>query len=158
MNRRLLSIIPLLCACAAERDPGALFGSPQEGLLVVDAQLIVDAPLPSLYLSQTQTPGRAYAIAAVEGARITIKGNGQIFNYAEDTQSSGRYLPSAPVASVAPATTYELAIVTADNRRLNAQTTTPGRLRVIEVLLLDEETLTPLRRLKLFAELGDSVY
>ena len=125
---------------------------------MVDAQLIVDAPLPSLYLSQTQAPGRAYAITPVEGARITIKGNGQIFNYAEDTQSSGRYLPPAPVASVAPATTYELAIVTADDRRLNAQTTTPGRLRVVELLLLDEETLNPLRRLKLFAELGDSVY
>ena len=54
MSRRLLSIIPLLCACAAERDLGALFGPAQDGLLVVDAQLIVDASLPPVYLSQTQ--------------------------------------------------------------------------------------------------------
>ena len=158
MSRRLLSILPLLCACAAERDPASLFGPTQEGTLVVDAQLIVDAPLPPVYLSLTQALGHIYTTAAVKGARIAISGNGRTFDYAEDPESPGSYLPSGLAAPVAPETTYELAIATADDRRLRAQTSTPGRLRVVELLLLDGETLTPQRRLKLFAELGDAVY
>ena len=158
MSRRLLSIIPLLCACAAERDPDALFGPTQDGLLVVDAQLIVESSLPPVYLSQTQAPGRVYTTAAVEGAQVAISSDGQTFDYTEDPQAPGRYLPSAPAPSVAPATVYDLAIATADDRRLRAQTTTPRRLRVVELLLRDDQTLTPLSRLKLFAELGDAVY
>ena len=57
----LLLLLPLL-ACkapgplAADRDPNELFGPSEAGLIVVDAILIVDAPLPPIILRHTLAP------------------------------------------------------------------------------------------------------
>lgn len=159
MTHYLAWIIALFCACAADRQPGELFGPLEEDLVVVDVQLIVDAPLPPVHLSRTLAPGTTYtaAAAALSGAVVAIRQADQIIDYTEDPEDPGRYLPTASVATL-PATLYRLEVRLTDGRQVKAQTHTPDRLQITQLLLLDEETLLPRRELKLFAELGEAVY
>lgn len=154
----LLLAATILLSCAAERD-GGLFGPSEAGVLLVDALLLVDQPLPPIYLRRTQDPDTPYSplAAAVGGARIVLSTDGATYAYAADPDSLGRYLPPPDAADVQPQTTYGLRVET-DADTLRAQTTTPPRLRLREVVLLDEETLEPKRRLLTFAESGDAVY
>ncbi len=157
---RYLLIVLCLAACAAERQPGDLFGSVEEGNeLVVDGVLLVDRPLPELFVRRTQPPGQAYnqAAAGVPDAQVRVFQGDQIFEYAPDPATPGRYLPPADPPQVEPLTEYRLA-VEVEGKTVRASTTTPKQVRVRQAVLLDEDSQETMRTLKSFAEVGDEVY
>ncbi|MFC1525564.1 DUF4249 family protein [Candidatus Latescibacterota bacterium] len=139
-----------LSACGTDREPGELFGPEETGVLVVDAVLIVDQPLPDLFLRRTQSPRQAYSLetAAVIDARVVIAQGTRQYEYAPDPDSAGRYVPLEAAAVVQPVTRYELE-VEAGGDFARAVTVTPGRLRIDGAHLLDEETLEVRRSLVL---------
>ena len=49
-------------------------------------------------------------------------------------------------------------VTTGDGLTVRAQTQTPARIRIDELRLLADDLETELRRLRLFAEVGDAVY
>ena len=161
----LLALFPLL-ACkapgplAADRDPDELFGSSEADLVVVDAILIVDAPLPPVVLRRTVAPGHSYSAVAtaLEGASVSIQRGDAMFNYRPDPSRAGHYLPPDDAPVVEPNGLYELRVTTGDGLTVRAQTQTPARIRIDELLLLADDLETELRRLRLFAEVGDAVY
>ena len=51
-----------LLGCQAERDKASLFGPEEVGVLVIDAQLIVDKPLPALFVRETVGLGEVYRL------------------------------------------------------------------------------------------------
>ena len=161
----LLALIPLLSCqapgpLAADRDPAELFGPSEADLPVVDAVLIVDAPLPPVVLRRTVAPGRSYSAAAtlLEGATVSIHSDDAVFAYRPDPVRAGNYLPPADAPVVEPSRRYELRVGTEEGLEVRAQTQTPARIRIDELWLLDDDLETELRRLKLFAEVGDGVY
>ena len=84
---RYVFIILCLTACAAERQPGDLFGSVEEGSeLVVDGVLLVDQPLPELFVRRTLPPGQTYRrdAAGVPDAQVRVFQGDQVFEYAPD--------------------------------------------------------------------------
>ena len=161
----LLALFSLL-ACkapgplAADRDPDELFGSSEADLIVVDAILIVDAPLPPVVLRRTVAPGHSYSAVAtaLEGASVSIQRGDAVFNYRPDPSRAGHYLPPADAPVVEPNGLYELRVTTGDGLTVRAQTQTPARIRIDELRLLADDLETELRRLRLFAEVGDAVY
>ena len=161
----LLLLLPLL-ACkapgplAADRDPNELFGPSEANLIVVDAILIVDAPLPPIILRHTVAPGHAYSAAAtaLDGATVSIHRGDAVFNYRHDPLRAFHYLPPDDAPVVEPGRRYELRVTTKDALEVRAQTQTPARIRIDELRLLADDLETELRRLRLFAEVGDAVY
>ncbi len=159
-TRATWALLVLLAACSADRKPGELFGPSEADVLVIDAILTVDQPLPDLFLKRTLEPGAAHSTeaAAIVDAQIVVRSGNQSYSYAPDPDSLGRYLPPADAPMVEPQRLYELEASTPDGQVLRAQTTTPQRIRVERFLLLDEETLQVDSQLALFSELGDGVY
>ena len=155
-----LLIVLCLTACAAERQPGDLFGSVEEGNeLVVDGILLVDHPLPELFVRRTLPPGQFYSrdIAGVLDAQVRVFQGDQIFEYAPDPVTPGRYLPPSESPQVEPLTEYRLE-VEVEGKTIRASTTTPEQVRVLQAVLLDEDTEEIMRTLKSFAEGEDEVY
>ena len=160
----LLVLLPhLSCSApgplAADRAPGDLFGPSEDNLIVVDAILIVDEPLPPVLLRHTAAPGVPYMAAstALAGASVTIHTDDAVFEYRSDPEASGRYLPPRAAALVEPGRTYELRVETSDGAVVRAMTQTPERMLIGELVLLDREG-NELRHLKLFSEIGNQVY
>lgn len=156
---RYVFIILCLIACAAERQPGELFGSVEEGSeLVVDGVLIVDRPLPELFVRRILPPGQTYSrdAAGVPDAQVRVFQGDQVFEYASDP-APGRYLPPPEAPLVQTTTEYRLE-VEVEGKTVRASTTTPERMRVQQMVLLDEDTQEIVRTLKSFAEVGDEVY
>ncbi len=161
----LLPLLPLLSCrapgpLAADRDPNELFGPSEANLIVVDAILIVDAPLPPVILRRTVAPGSSYLAAAtvLEGATVSIHSGDAVFNYRSDPAAAGRYLPPDDAPMVEPERLYELRFNTDDSLEVRAQTQTPARIRIDELRLLEDDLETELQRLRLFSEIGDGVY
>ena len=157
---RYFLIALCLTACAAEREPGDLFGPVEkETELVVDALLLVDRTLPEVFVRRTLPAGQAYSRedAAVSDAKVRILQGDRAYEYAADGTTPGRYLPPREAPLVEALTEYRLE-VDVEGRKVMASTTTPERVRIWQAVLLDEETLEIERTLKSFAELGDQVY
>ena len=157
---RYIFIVLYLTACAAERQPGELFGSVEEGSeLVVDGVLIVDQTLPELFVRRILPPGQTYSrdAAGVSDAQVRVFQGEQVFEYAPDPAASGRYLPPPEAPRVESQTGYRLE-VDVEGKKVRARTTTPERVRVRQAVLLDEDTQEIMRTLKSFAEAGDEVY
>ena len=157
---RYVFIVVCLTACAAERQPGDLFGSVEkESELVIDGLLLVDQPLPELFVRRTLPPGQAYRreAAGVTDAEVRILQGDQVFEYAPDLATPGRYLPPPDPPQVEALTEYRLE-VEVEEKKVRASTTTPDRMRVRQAVLLDEDTQEIMRTLKSFAEVGDEVY
>lgn len=155
--------LAVLGGCAANRDTSELFDPSAVGTLVVDAVLIVDQPMPTLFVRTILAPDVPYspAAAAVHGAQVVIRQGSTEFVYEEETLGSaevGLYRLSAEAPLVAPNTTYDLEVVVPDGRRVTASTTTPDRFHVSDWVLLDENSLDLVRNFRTFEELGDSVY
>ena len=144
----------------ADRDAADLFGPSEDNVIVVDAILIVDAPLPHIDLRRTVSPGLAYdaASTALDGAEVSIQNGDVVFAYRSHPTAAGRYLPPEDAPIVEPATTYELQVSSTGNPVIRAVTHTPSRFRVVEFVLLDDDLEMELRRLKLFEEVGEEVY
>ena len=157
---RYFLIALCLTACAAERQPGDLFGSIEEGNeLVVDGILLVGQTLPELFVRRTLPPGQTYSqeVAGVDDAQVRVFQRDQIFEYAPDPATPGRYLPPSESPQVELLTEYQLE-VEVEGKMVRASTTTPERVRVRQAVLLDEDTEEIMRTLKSFAEVGDEVY
>ena len=157
---RYVFIVLCLTACAAERQPGDLFGSVEEGsALVVDGILLVDQTLPELFVRRTLPPGQFYSqdAAGVLDAQVRVFQGDQLFEYAPDLATPGRYLPPSDPPQVEPLTEYRLE-VEVEGKTVRASTTTPERVRVQQAVLLDEDTQEIVQTLKSFDEVGDGVY
>ncbi len=155
----VLLLSTALLGCSAERQPGSLFRSNGDSEVVVDATLIVGRPLADIFVRRTRDPGQSYsrALAAVTDAQVNIAQGAQTYAYRADPDSAGRYLPPADAPLVEPQTEYVLQ-VRLDDGAVCSRTTTPPPLQLREVVLLDEDAESALRRLKTFGELGDGVY
>ncbi|MBT6149030.1 MAG: DUF4249 family protein [Gemmatimonadetes bacterium] len=155
------SVIMLLAwsGCSADRQPGELFGSIEEGVLVVSGTLIVDQALPDLFVRRTADPRDLYDATAlgVPDAAVEVTSQGTRWRYSADPDSAGRYLPPTPRPIVTSQTTYRLE-VRAGADVATAATTTPGRLELVRTVLLDEKTLAVAAELVPFTAGADSVF
>ena len=82
---RYVFIVLCLTACAAERQPGDLFGSVgEDSELVVDGVLLVDHALPEMFVRRTLPPSQAYRreAAVITDAEVRIFQGDQVFEYA----------------------------------------------------------------------------
>lgn len=161
MKKVLLPVfIFLLSSCAAERDPGSLFGPAEQGTIVVDATLIVDQPMPVVFLRQTLAPNIAYSedIAAVRGAEVIITEGAAEYRYSQDPSTGlGRYLPPASPPVIKPNTEYRL-LVRHAGKEIRAVTTTPERFTIDSALMIDVATLEPVRSLVTFRDDPNAVF
>ena len=157
-------LIPLLllalAACPApgplkaDRDPDDLFGPSEDNVVVIDAILIVDAPLPPMDLRRTAAPGTPYAReeAALNNAEVTLSSGGATFVYLPDPSVPGRYLPPTDAPPIAPDTEYALRVVPENGLEVRAITQTPSRIHIAELALMDENIAAELRQLSLFSD------
>ena len=154
LTRWLMPVV--LLSCSADREPGELFGPAESGLVVVDALLIVNEPLPDIFVRRTQPLGAAYSRvdAAVVDARVVLSQGPAHYAYRADPDSAGRYLPPPGAPSVLPQTAYELE-VEVEAAAITATTLTPPTLRIREAVLLDDEDLAVRRTLTSFGGTGD---
>ncbi|MCZ6636113.1 MAG: hypothetical protein O7G87_22170 [bacterium] len=141
-----------LLGCQAERDKASLFGPEEVGVLVIDAQLIVDKPLPALFVRETVGLGEVYRLgeAGVVDAEVVIEQDGQRFVYRADLSEPGRYIPPTGPPQVLPQTTYRLT-VRSQGREARATTRTPGRLVMRETVWQSEDGSVE-RRMKTFED------
>ncbi|HCR17951.1 MAG TPA: hypothetical protein DIU35_10755 [Candidatus Latescibacteria bacterium] len=154
----LAGVYFLLFSCAAERKPGELLGPSEEGVLVVDALLLVDQPLPDLYIRKTIGPSKPWTAEFVQvtGAQVEIRQGDRVFFY-QNATGTGRYVPAGIPPIVEPNTTYELK-ATLDNKQVRGITITPSRFRIERAVLVDEETLVVIREMKTFDDGEDAVF
>ena len=151
----MMGCLIALVGCEAERDPSSLFGPDASGVLVVDALLIVDQPLPRVLISETVKAnvgsfGRWEA--SVDDAEVVITQGERTFLYSPGFAAGYYYYmppPNAPL--VLPNTTYNLR-VRSQGREATAQTITPGRFDIREAALLDDETLEVIRPLNRYED------
>jgi hypothetical protein len=149
--------------CSTERSQESLFAPQDVGALVVDALLIVEQPLPDIYLSRATRPDRAFdSLAAAErSATVTVSivlpGGSRIPYVYSEAPPGGRYQYLGS-HNVQPGYTYELEVITAQGEVLTATTRTPPLFSVADWLLLENDGQTIRRGLRTYAELGDSVY
>lgn len=157
-----LAAILVVSGCTPERDPNDLFAPQGVGVLVIDAVLIVEQPLPALRLSRTLAPNVPYTLenSGVTGATVVIQEvDGLYVVYREATSLPGIYVPdTSPLPLVASETTYQLEVLTEEGERLTAQTSSPPQFSVDSWVMLDTATGAVDRELRTFAELGDMVY
>ncbi|MBT7862760.1 MAG: hypothetical protein HN712_20770 [Gemmatimonadetes bacterium] len=169
MTLALLAALFALTSCytpgplKADRDPDDLFAPSEADVIVVDAVLFVDAPLPPVDLRRTVAPGELYWApdAALTGASVSILQGETRYDYVADPMISGRYLPPASAPLVASATRYDLLVISAGDLDVRATTTTPPRMRIAELVLFDldeDQEKIELRRLRLFSEIGEDVF
>ncbi|MBT5872775.1 MAG: DUF4249 family protein [Candidatus Latescibacteria bacterium] len=152
-------LLTVFLSCAADRSPSSLFGPNQAGILVVDATLIVDQALPPLFLRQTIAPNVTYSeeIAAVAGASVSVTQGTTQYDFVEDPLTAGRYLPPVIAPVVLPETSYGL-FIRSGSTELQANTTTPKRFNIDEVVLLNEETLQPVSSLRTYRDTPPDVF
>ena len=161
----MVGCLMVLTGCEAERDPSSLFGPDASGVLVVDALLIVDKPLPRVLISET-VKANAEGVDLLIGvggtevvnshgvgdAEVVISQGEQTFVYRPSSDFfAGSYRPPPNAPLVLPNTTYHLR-VQSQGREITAQTVTPDRLDIREVVLLDDETLEVIRVLKKYED------
>ncbi|MBT4496189.1 MAG: DUF4249 family protein [Gemmatimonadetes bacterium] len=162
----LLALLPLLSCDApgplkAERKPGDLFAPSEGNMVVVEAILVVDAPLPPVQVRRTVAPGDPYSAAgaALADAHVSIHHGDTVFDYHPDPDAGGRYLPPADAPAVEPGSTYELRVVTETDPVVRATTQTPPRMRIGEVVLLDDiledDEYREVGSLRLFPDVND---
>lgn len=161
MYRLFFSVFSvLLFSCAAERDPGSLFGPAEQGTIVVDATLIVDLPMPPIFIRQTIAPNVVYTqdAAAVNSADVTITQGGSEYKYSLDpTSLLGRYIPPAGPPLILPETEYRI-LVRSGGKEVRAVTTSPKRFTINEALMIDVTTLEPVRTLITFRDDPNAVF
>jgi hypothetical protein len=151
-------ICAVLASCAAEREPGELLGPSEEGVLVVDALLIVDRPMPDLFVRKTIGPGKRWTteFLQVAGASVEIRQGDLVFPY-QNVPETARYVATGTVPLVQPNTTYDLTVAFED-QVIRGQTVTPSRYRIERAVLVNEKTLEVKREMKTFAAGEEAVF
>ncbi|NNE43129.1 MAG: DUF4249 family protein [Gemmatimonadetes bacterium] len=168
MNR-LLQLLTLAAfvmlavpACSPERGVSDLIEAETEDAVVVDAILIVDAPLPTVLVTRTVSPLAEFTQQAIaeRSANIVIRReDGLAVTYQETSGSPGEYAPAGPQAPpVLPSTRYDITVTTADGRTVTGTTRTPPRFRIAQWLLLEDDAETARRQFQTFNDLGTAVY
>ena len=156
----MVGCLMVLVGCKAERDPASLFGPDASGMLVIDALLIVDQSLPQVLVSETVNAISRDRFGSLEGwkgvgdAEVVITQGEQTFVYSPGSADffAGSYRPPPNAPLVLPNTTYHLR-VRSQGREATAQTRTPDRLDIREVVLLDDETFEVIRTLKKYEDI-----
>ena len=148
----MVGCLTALVGCKVERDPSSLFGPDASGVLVVDALLIVDKPLPQVLISETVKSNAGYSERweGVGDAEVVISQGEQTFLYSPGF-AAGYYMPPSNAPLVLPNTIYNLR-VRSQGREATAQTITPGRFDIREAVLLDDETLEVIRPLNRYED------
>ncbi len=148
----MVGCLTALVGCKVERDPSSLFGPDASGVLVVDALLIVDKPLPQVLISETVKANAGYSERweGVGDAEVVISQGEQTFLYSPGF-AAGSYMSPSNAPLVLPNTTYHLR-VRSQGREATAQTITPGRFDIQEAVLLDDETLEVIRPLNRYED------
>ena len=148
----MVGCLTALVGCKVERDPSSLFGPDASGVLVVDALLIVDKPLPQVLISETVKANAGYSERweGVGDAEVVISQGERTFLYSPGF-AAGYYMPPSNAPLVLPNTTYHLR-VRSQGREATAQTITPGRFDIREAVLLDDETLEVIRPLNRYED------
>jgi len=129
--------------CFEEQGAGDLLAPSDEPIVVVDASLIVGWTFPTVLVSRTLSPDRAFSAtdALIEDARVTIRSeHGDAHVYEPHPESAGLYRPVDTTTRVLERTTYTLEVVTPAGEVVTATTTTPPAIRVREWALLDVAT------------------
>jgi hypothetical protein len=153
--RRLLTTIftvILGVGCSTDREPGDLFGSIEEDVLVINGTLIVDQPLPHIFVRRTANPRDLYdpTSLGVADAVVIVTYDARQWEYLAAGDSVGQYLPPTPTPVVEPNTTYHLEVRVA-GQIATGFTTTPDRMKLARTVLLDEETLAVVAELVPFS-------
>lgn len=161
MKSRMCVLFGLLMVmgCAAERDRSTLFAPEEVGILVIDAHLIVNKPLPNLFVRETVSPGDVYSRerAGVTDAEVVITQNGTQYLYQHSPDSLGYYLPPENAPMVLPNATYSLS-VRSQGRVATAQTVTPAPIQIRDAVLLDDKTLQVIRNFKTYKDGEEAVF
>lgn len=160
MNRLFVILgVVILVGCSAERERASLFAPEEVGVLVVDALLIVNKPLPNLFVRETVTPDGIYFRnqAGVTDAQVVIEQNGEQYLYRHSPDSLGYYLPPDNAPLVLPETTYSLRVAS-QGRVATATTITPAPIDIRDAVLLDDETLQVIRQFKKYEDGEDAVF
>jgi hypothetical protein len=163
--KALLAILALALLVGCEDR--VVFNEEGVGLVVVDAQLIVDRPLPAIRLSRSLSPQEPVtpASAGERDAEVWVEDeDGNRFDYSDTIRRPGeflvprgRYLPVDADVTVRPDTRYDLFVRTARGEEVRATTTTPPTFEIEEWVALDFD-LSVLGALQDFDDAGDSVY
>jgi hypothetical protein len=155
----LLLGVVMWMGCAAERDRESLFSPQEVGVLVVDALMIVDKPLPNLFVRETVAPNGIYSreLAGVTDAEVVILHNGAEYIYQHSPDSLGYYLPPENAPLVLPEETYVLG-VKSQGRVVSASTRTPARIQIRDAVLLNDKTLEVMRQFKTYRDGQDVVF
>ena len=153
----LVALVLALAGCG-ERE----FFTPEDvDVLVVDAVLTVDEPLPAVLLGRTLAPDEpvSSASAGEAGAQVEVElDDGTVFAYVESPVEKGRYVPVDTAHRVQPSRRYDLRVRSDRGELLTASTLTPPRLRVDGWVLLDATGTEVVGRLRSFDEVGQDVY
>ncbi|HKK71701.1 MAG TPA: DUF4249 family protein [Candidatus Krumholzibacteria bacterium] len=163
--KALLAILALALLVGCEDR--VVFNEEGVGLVVVDAQLIVDRPLPAIRVSRSLSPREPITPASAgerdaevwvedeDGTRVFYSGDRR--RPGELLVPAGRYLPVDDEVLVRPDTRYDLFVRTALGEEVRATTTTPPAFEVEEWVALDFD-LNVIETLRDFDDVGDSVY
>lgn len=140
-----------LFQCSTEREISTLLRSTSQGTIVVDAVLYVDHPMPEIIVSRTQSPESIpdNEQTGINGAEVTVYQGLVAYQY-RSTGDLGRYLPPEGAPSVQPETVYRL-FIRAFGQEVRGSSTTPARLSLNEVVILDEVSQEKLGHLDLLS-------
>ena len=156
---RYVFIVLCLTACAAERQPGDLFGSVEKRVNWWSTGCWWSiSPYPNCscgapYLPAKPTAGKRQGWTMPECA--SSKGIKSLSTH--PTRYTRPLFATTRGPQVEALTEYQLE-VEVEEKNVRASTTTPDRMRVRQAVLLDEDTQEIMRTLKSFAEVGDEVY
>lgn len=147
------SVALLIWSCAADRDLDTLFVPQDEGVVVVDAMLVVGQRLPFIRLARTGDLEEPFDLSAVLGSEdvavVQIRQDGEVLSRYSFDPESGFWTPDA-VQTVQPNTRYDLVVNTAAAEAVRASTLTPPALEIEEWIILDPSGNDVLRELAIY--------
>ena len=143
--------------CSGERDQDSLFGPAHQVSIVVDAVLYVDRRLPEIIVTRTRAANIGFTeeAAGVNDAEVTVIQGLAEYRY-ESVGHLGRYLPPPGAPKVLPNTEYRLR-VNALGREVRGATTTPARIEIDEIAILEETSMEVIRRLDPESAAGNKI-
>ena len=146
-----------LLQCTSEREIGDLFTSDSQGMIVIDAVLYVDRPMPEIFISLSQVPDTHYdnELWGINDAEVIVYQGPSTYQY-QSTGSLGKYLPPSGAPAILPETEYRI-LVQALGRKVQGTSITPSRLSLKRVGMLDKVSQEEIRFLNLGPNVQNSI-
>ena len=146
-----------LLQCTSEREIGDLFTSDSQGMIVIDAVLYVDRPMPEIFISLSQVPDTHYdnELWGINDAEVIVYQGPSTYQY-QSTGSLGKYLPPSGAPAILPETEYRI-LVQALGRKVQGTSITPSRLSIKRVVMLDKVSQEEIRFLNLGPNVQNSI-